>query len=465
MARFGAKRVSRMKKDSRLIQSLLSHSEDGYSTAELLARLPEQNTKRSLQRLLAELVEQGVIRREGLGRATRYYLPFQVREPEQEYSIESIIPFSKSALAAKNIIHQPLSLRKPVSYQRQFLEDYKPNKTPYLPSSVTEKLHRLGKQPSDIVLGETFTKKILDSVLIDLSWNSSRLEGNTYSLLETQRLLEYKEFSDQQSLQDAQMILNHKAAIEFIVENANSIDINKATILQIHALLSDGLIADPKSIGQLRKIPVAVGRTVYIPLALPPLIEELFVLILEKGSAIQDPIEQAFFMMVHIPYLQAFEDVNKRTSRLVANIPLIKNNYCPFSFIDLPKKDYVDGILAIYELNDISILADVFVWAYFRSIQRYSGVKEAMGQVDPIRFRYRQEIFQVINHIVTNKLKLNSTVFFIQEWAEQHIRLSDQQHFIEVVQTEIMYLTETNCIRYKISVDVFHAWEKVFKIR
>lgn len=84
---------------------------------------------------------------------------------------------------------------------------------------------------------------------------------------------------------------------------------------------------------------------------------------------------QAFFLMVHLPYLQPFEDVNKRTSRLAANIPLIHHNLCPLSFIDVPQSAYVDAMIGVYELNRIELLRDVFVWAYERSCQQYVAVQ------------------------------------------------------------------------------------------
>ena len=107
----------------------------------------------------------------------------------------------------------------------------------------------------------------------------------------------------------------------------------------------------------MRAIPVGIAKTVYHPLAVPQLIEECFQHILDTAAAIADPFEQSFFAMVHLPYLQPFEDVNKRVSRLAANIPLIRHNLCPLSFVDVPERAYIDGILGVYELNRICIAA------------------------------------------------------------------------------------------------------------
>jgi len=97
-----------------------------------------------------------------------------------------------------------------------------------------------------------------------------------------------------------------------------------------------------------------------------------------------------------MPYLQPFEDVNKRVSRLSANISLIRRNLCPLSFVDVPDRAYIDGILGVYELNRIELLRDVFVWAYERSCARYSAVRQSLGEPDPFRLRYRKKIYEFV---------------------------------------------------------------------
>lgn len=111
----------------------------------------------------------------------------------------------------------------------------------------------------------THAQQILQRLLIDLSWNSSRLEGNTYSLLETERLIELGEATEGKSQTDAQMIRNHKAAIEFLVQNASGIGFDRRTVLNLHALLADGLLPDPRAPGRLRTKPVGIGGSVFHP--------------------------------------------------------------------------------------------------------------------------------------------------------------------------------------------------------
>lgn len=134
---------------------------------------------------------------------------------------------------------------------------------------------------------------------------------------------------------------------------------------------------------------VGSGGTVYHPLEVPQLIDECFHQILDTAAAIIDPFEQAFFAMVHLPYLQPFEDVNKRVSRLASNLPLIRQNLSPLSFVDVPDRAYIDGILGVYELNRIELLRDLLIWAYEHSCARNSAVRRSLGEADAFRLRYR----------------------------------------------------------------------------
>jgi hypothetical protein len=172
------------------------------------------------------------------------------------------------------------------------------------------------------------------------------------------------------------------------------------TLIALHAFLSDGLMADPAAVGRIRRRAVEIGGSVYLPVALPQRLEELFGIVVRMAAEIMDPFEQAFFLMVHLPYLQPFEDVNKRVSRLAANIPFIRHNLCPLSFIDVPQQAYVDAMLGVYELNRVDLLRDVFVWAYERSCQQYVAVKQNLVPPDIFRLRHRQALAEVITAIV-----------------------------------------------------------------
>jgi hypothetical protein len=166
--------------------------------------------------------------------------------------------------------------------------------------------------------------------------------------------------------------------------------------------------------------------------------------------------------MVHLPYLQPFEDVNKRVSRLAANIPLIRANFCPLSFVDVPEQDYTHGILGVYELTRVELLRDVFVWAYERSCARYSAVRQSLGEPDPFRLRYRQELADMVAAVVRGRLDKKSAGSLIQRLAFEKAKGSDRNRLIEVAETELMALHEGNIARYRLRPSEYQAWHAIW---
>ena len=251
--------------------------------------------------------------------------PLVMREPEA--SLDDI-PLSTRAHQTLALVTRPLHERTPVAYNAALLEDYEPNVTTYLTQKNRARLAAQGRVYADAQAACAFARTLGNRLLIDLSWNSSRLEGNTYSLLETEQLFEGMVPGDSKHILDTQMILNHKVAIEFLLalDNAAEIGFNRYTLLNLHAMLSDNLLADPASCGALRQMPVFIGQSNFKPADMPQQIQAWFDLFLSKAQAIDNPFEQALFTLVHLPYLQPFEDVNKRTARLAANIGLFTNN-------------------------------------------------------------------------------------------------------------------------------------------
>ena len=204
---------------------------------------------------------------------------------------------------------------------------------------------------------------------------------------------------------------------------------------------------------------MGIDGTVYYPLEVPQLIDEYFQKSLDTAAAITDPFEQAFFALVHLAYLQAFEDVNKRVSRLAANIPLIRENLCPLSFVDVPERAYIDGVLGVYELNRIELLRDVFVWAYERSSARYSAVRQSLGEPDPFRLRYRVLVAEVVATVVRAGLDKKAATAMVRQRSAEQVPSEDQARFVEVVETEIMSLHEGNIARYRLRPAEFRAWQ------
>ncbi len=440
----------------------------GATLDDILQTLPEPLPKRSIQRYLAILVNEGRLNLSGSSRSRRYYLPSMEKQPETPPSqgnkqTTHQILLSKEALSIEALVKQPIQKRQPVGYNRNFLNNYHPNKTYYLSEDIRKHLFEIGKSPNGSRPAGTYARQIFNRLLIDLSWNSSRLEGNTYSLLETQRLLELGEIIEGKDNKETQMILNHKAAIEFMVESSEYIQYNQFTIFNLHALLSDNLLDDPQACGNLRSIPVGIGKSVYLPLAIPQLISEYFKQILDAANSITDPFEQAFFIMVQLPYLQPFLVVNKRVSRLAANISLIQKNLCPLSFVDVSEELYISGLLGIYELNRIELLRDVFVWAYERSSSLYSEARQQLGEPDLFRLQHRNLIISTIGEIIRRCMNKQLAVAFIKQTASENLSKNDHAKFIQVIETQLMGLHKGNIARFKLKPSEYDTWITIWR--
>ena len=356
--------------DLQAIVTVVSAHPEGIAIQTILEALKEALPRRTLQYRLKYLVDEGRLNKEGEKRGVKYIpasVPAELRNkahqiPGEEQTGE--ISISRQAAEIQKYIRKPFRSRTPVGYERAFLDRYRPNHKAYLSETERTHLRGLGTPSSRAQPAGTYAKQILNRLLIDLSWNSSRLEGNTYSLLDTKRLIDFGQEAEGKEHVESQMILNHKDAIEFLVSSAEEIGFNRYTILNLHALLANNLLADPGATGRLRQIAVGIEKSAFHPLEVPQLIEEYFDQILVTAEAIMDPFEQAIFVMVQLPYLQPFDDVNKRVSRLAANIPLIKTNLTPLSFTDVPAATYTEAMLGVYELNQIDLLKDVFIWRY-----------------------------------------------------------------------------------------------------
>ncbi|MES2973511.1 MAG: Fic family protein [Pseudomonadota bacterium] len=450
-------------------------SHPGVDLAALEARTQGRVSRRTLQRRLAELVAQGrVVSQRGWRTVTFHtadrgvgaaaaQLPgwrpapmMRVAEPEAAY--EPYVHLSPGSEDIKAYVRQPVERRKPVAYDLKFLEAYAPNATFYLPDTLRGQLHEMGRPPVEPAVAGTFARRVMDRLLIDLSWASSRLEGNTYSLLDTERLVAFGEIAEGKNSLETQMILNHKAAIQYLVEGEDAVGIDRQTILALHALLSDSLMPDPMTCGTLRQRRVGIGGSVFRPLAFPQSIDELFGIVLDMAAEIKDPFEQAFFLMVHLPYLQPFEDVNKRVSRLAANIPLIKANVCPLAFIDVPQRAYADAMLGVYELNRVELLRDVFVWAYGRSCQQYVEVRVEMVPPDPFRLRYRAALAEAVRAIVRGGLAVKKAT--VRKAVPRSVPPEAQAQFVEMMLKEFESIHASNAVRFGIGAMEFQAWKE-----
>lgn len=435
------------------VQRLTEAGPAAVSSTEVIQALGASSA--TVRRHLDALCAAGELRRDGKARATRYRLaqaitpyaptpsfPLLAAEPEKHAA------WSASALQLRRRLDVPLAARNPVTYQREFVDRYVPNTTWLMPQELANELYRLGRMQDQQPAG-TYARKVLEQLLIDLSWASSRLEGNRYTLLATEEL--FKRGGAGTDV-DSVMLLNHKAAIEFLVDAVPMQGLSTSLVRNLHAVLMQDLLADSEALGAIRQKVVNISDTVYVPTQVPSLLEEMLESVVEKARLIKNPIEAAFFLWVNLAYLQPFEDGNKRTSRLAANIPLMLYNCAPLSFLDVDVHDYARAMLGVYEFRDVSLAADLFGWAYRRSLKKYAVVRESLGTPDLTRLRYRESLTDAMGMVVRERRPVQS--------ALEELALTDDSApgFRALLLEELGKLEVFNCARYRLTLSATEAW-------
>jgi len=321
----------------------------GVSPSEIERRFDFSRT--TLNRRLKEEVDRGTLVVTGKGPSTRYQ--------------------SSDPLAAlRAYFEKPHTERVIAPYREDFLDV-----EPGLQKSILERLSNLP--------AHALSKRDLSKFLIDFSCASSVLEGGTYSLLDTQALLEYGEKSEGKPLEDAFLVLNHKEAFEFLYDNPK-LD----SIYKVHDLLTSDHelpgLADSRHFlsKQDRGIPredadVDIALSTYLPPFRPgtKYVGKMLDRTLERAATIANPVQAAFYLLTRLPYLQPFKDGNKRTSRAMCNVPLLQAKLPPISFVDFGKRDYIVSMLAFYELGDVRLAERCFAEAYSKSQARL-GIKQ-----------------------------------------------------------------------------------------
>ncbi|MBX2807705.1 MAG: Fic family protein [Cellvibrionaceae bacterium] len=444
-----------------ILRSIYS-AEGGITLSELEIQHTEL-ARRSLQRHLATLLNDKKITAQGKARARRYFgtmIPKTMADLSEE-SFPQTIPLSADSQDILTYINQPLLARKPVGYQRALLEAYQPNKTWYLSETLRRQLHKMGTTSEINKPAGTYSRAILGRLLIDLSWASSHLEGNTYSRLDTHELIEHGKSAQGKAAIETQMILNHKSAIELLVDNINTAEFNRFTLMNLHSTLSENLLPNPADEGRIRQHAVDIGESIYHPLSVTAQIEEMLDMLLMKINAITDAFEQSFFIMVHLPYLQPFADVNKRTSRLAANLPLFQHNLCPLTFLDVPEKAYSRAILGVYEMGRIELLRDLYMWAYERSTQEYIAIKQDLAEPDPLRLAWRDMIKRTIKNIVKNPQQ--APLSLIEQAVLDDIPETERSALQALIIDELKRLHDGVLARYGLLPSEFAIWQSVHR--
>ena len=338
----------------KIVTHILEHP--FISSSEIHKGLDLKTELVTTKRKLSKLRTLNLITSKGKGRATRYIV---------SVSYKLLNPINVEDYFSKNINERSINqhfnfeLLNDVLFQSEIF--------------TKDELQQLSKLQSKYIdniatLSNTLYKKDLERLGIDLSWKSSQIEGNTYSLLETEQLLKDKIEAKGKQKEEATMLLNHKIALDYILDSPNyflKLDLKK--VIEVHSLLVTGLGVEKN----LRKRIIGITGTNYRPLDNEHQIEEALLTTCNLVNTKENTFEKAFILLIMISYIQAFEDGNKRTARIMSNAVLISDNHCPLSFRTIDPIDYKKAMLLFYEQNNISVIKKIFIEQYEFAVNTY----------------------------------------------------------------------------------------------
>ena len=326
------------------------------SSKEIFEGIGGQKSLATVKRLLSKLIQEQLIVSMGKGKSTRYNLSpvYQLFEPididkyyEKEIDEREIKENFNFSIISEILPKTNLFTKNEVLKLNELQENFT-------------------KNISD--LSELEFSKELERLAIDLSWKSSQIEGNTYSLLETEKLLKEKKTASGKTKEEAVMLLNHKEAIDFIVKNPDYLfPLTVSKIEDIHRILTKELAVDRN----IRKRRVGISGTNFKPIDNEFQIKEALTEMCDLINKKENIFEKSLLALVLISYIQPFVDGNKRTARIVSNAILINHKYCPISFRTVDSIDYKKAMLLFYEQNNISSFKKIFIEQFEFAVKTY----------------------------------------------------------------------------------------------
>lgn len=323
---------------------------------EIMAGLTKAPSDSTMKRLLSAAVKEGNIETTGRGPATKYKLTPQAHVT---------MPLDLATYFDKDIDEREV--------QESFNFDLIRDVLPKVEIFTKEELEVLNDAQMEFEkntegMTELEYRKEMERLGVDLSWKSSQIEGNTYSLLETERLLKDKQTASGKTKEEAIMLLNHKDALDFVLDIPDYLkELSVHRIEDIHSILTKELEVDRN----IRHRRVGITGTNYRPLdnefQIREALEDTCTLVNGKDKV----FEKALLTLVLLSYIQAFVDGNKRTARITSNAVLIANGYCPISFRTVDSIDYKKALLMFYEQNNIAAFKKIFIEQFLFAVKTY----------------------------------------------------------------------------------------------
>ncbi len=338
------------------ILRLCISSEQALSSSEIFENIQEDTSLVTIKRDVSELFQNNFLKKEGAGAGTKYTISTLGR-------LNTVIAIEKYFETETD---ERFSEKK---YNFDFFESY--------PKSIfsDNEMQHLDKSHKKYLkntqnISNTVHKKELERFIIELSWKSSRIEGNTYTLLDTELLIKEGIKSPKNSEEEAIMILNHKNTFEYILEHKEMFKDNLTLkkIQEVHALL----VKDLSISSEPRNARVGITGSNYLPLDNHYQITEAIENLCSQVNQLDSVYDKAFLSLIGLSYIQAFEDGNKRIARFITNALLLAYGHAPLSYRSVDEKYYREAMLVFYETQSVIALKDIFIGQYIFSIKNYS---------------------------------------------------------------------------------------------
>lgn len=406
-----------------MLLRLVSRAPAGLSVGEIESSGVAATTRRTLQRRLARLVDEGRLQTVGRGKGTRYFVG--TRSPSTAGG-----------------------------YHHTLISDYRPNTDVYLSNATRQGFRALNRALRAGHARAVGPQAHLIPLLApywapDIVWNSSRMTGIRYTEREAEQFLQTGGLVPTKPLHDAQTLLNHDAAVAFLQKQDTVV--NELVLRNLHAILMENLLFDPGTYGRLRRM-----RYTAPPREPGDVLRQL----VEKTNAIGDPFEQSFFLFLHLSSLQLFDQGNLRLARTAANIPLLRADLCPITFLYTPVAVYHHALYEVKASLRYQVLHNLYADAYEESCRHYATAPTP-NTINPLRLHYHAELSCMVRHIVEAGMTRPQAASYLA-CRECQSASELPSAIYELILPEIDSLHAGNVVKHGLSVETFLAWKQLW---
>ncbi len=363
-----------------VIEALLRNA-DPASQREIMSRMRNAPSQATVSRAMSALIGRGLLVKEGQTRGARYFLPPDVRR------------------VATDPRH-----RSPIPYDPDRIGGYVPNETRWLPDEAAGRMQAAsdaagGRRPDPAA----WSQAIMERFLVDLSWASSNLEGNTYDLLSTEMLVKHGQAASGRDRLETAMILNHKTAISAMLDGIGEPFPDAEAACRRHAMMMRDLL-DLADLGAVRRNEVRIMATSYRPSSDRILLAFQLGDLMAKAARVENPFEASFLLLAGLSYLQAFGDGNKRMGRLLSNEPLLRAGLPPLTFVGLDQTPYVLGLIEFYETGAADLLGEAVSLSYEVTAPENARAEASRRIPSGLEIRERTRISDALERVFLDRM-------------------------------------------------------------